>query len=107
MKRKFINFWKGIWNVVKSMANWKGVLSLFIVWLLISGAGLILIGVIFTNKWLIGAGTSIYAFWLAPITPLIPINIALALFVQRFVFRDKSISWKVIKQKFKEIGDKK
>ena len=107
MKRKFINFWKGIWEVIKSMSNWKGVLSLILVWLIISGAGLILIGVIVGNVWLIGVGTSIYAFWLAPLTPLIPINIALALFAQRFIFRDKSISWKVIKQKFKEIGGKK
>jgi len=103
MKRKFINFWKGIWNVIKSMSNWKGVLSLILVWLIISGAGLILIGVIVGNVWLIGVGTSIYAFWLAPLTPLIPINIALALVMQRFIFRDKSVSIENIKQKFKEV----
>ena len=103
MKRKFINFWKGIWNVIKSMSNWKGVLSLILVWLIISGAGLILIGFIVGNVWLIGVGTSIYTFWLAPLTPLIPINIALALFVQRFIFRDKSVSIENIKQKFKEV----
>ncbi len=71
--------------------------------MIISGAGLILIGVIVGNVWLIGVGTSIYAFWLAPLTPLIPINIALALVVQRYVFLDKSISIQSIKNKFKEV----
>lgn len=43
-----------------------------------------------------------YAFWLGPFTPLIPINIGLAMIMQRIIFRDKSVSWKAIKSKFKE-----
>ncbi|MDD4204411.1 MAG: hypothetical protein PHF62_04755 [Acholeplasmataceae bacterium] len=98
----FVRFWKGIWAVVKSMGNWKGVLSLLIVWLLISGSGVALVGFILQNGWLIGLGTTIYGFWLLPATPLIAINIALAMLVQRFVFQDRNVTWQSIKSKFKE-----
>ena len=98
----FVRFWKGIWAVVKSMGNWKGVLSLLIVWLLISGSGVALIGFILQNGWLIGLGTTIYGFWLLPATPLIAINIALAMLVQRFVFQDRNVTWQSIKSKFNE-----
>ena len=102
----WVRFWKGIWAVVKSMGNWKGVLSLLITWLLISGSGVSLLGVIIANAWLIGIGITMYAFWLGPFTPLIPINIGLAMLMQRYVFRDKSVSWKAIKSKFKEAFQK-
>ncbi len=98
----FVRFWKGIWAVVKSMGNWKGVLSLLIVWLLISGSGVALIGFILQNGWLIGLGTTIYGFWLLPATPLIAINIAFAMLVQRFVFQDRNVTWQSIRSKFKE-----
>ena len=99
----FVNFWKGIWAIIKSMGNWRGVLSLFIVWLIISGSGLIILGFIIRNNWLKGIGITMYAFWLGPFTPLIPIMIALAMFIQRFVFLDKNVSWKTIKDKFKMV----
>lgn len=102
----FVRFWKGIWAVVKSMGNWKGVLSLLIVWLLISGSGVALIGFILQNGWLIGLGTTIYGFWLLPATPLIAINIALAMLVQRFVFQDRNVTWQSIRSKFKEAFSK-
>lgn len=95
-------FCKGIWAVVKSMGNWRGVLSLFIVWLIISGSGLIILGFIIRNNWLKGIGITMYAFWLGPFTPLIPINIGLAMLMQRFIFRDKSVSMESIKEKFRE-----
>jgi len=100
--RWFVNFWKGIWAIVKSMGSWKGVTSLIVVWLILSGSGVALIGVILQNAWLIGVGTSIYTFWLLPLTPMIPINIALAMVVQRFIFQDRNVSIKSIKEKFKE-----
>ncbi|MCK9319548.1 hypothetical protein [Methanoculleus sp.] len=100
--RWFVNFWKGIWAIVKSMGSWKGVVSLILVWLIISGSGVALVGFILQNAWLIGVGTSIYTFWLLPLTPMIPINIALAMVVQRFIFQDRNVSIKSIKEKFKE-----
>ena len=91
-----------LFRSVKSMGSWKGVVSLILVWLIISGSGVALIGFILQNAWLIGVGTSIYTFWLLPLTPMIPINIALAMVVQRFIFQDRNVSIKSIKEKFKE-----
>jgi|SRR5690554_282294 len=105
--RYFINFWKGIWAVIKSMGNWRGVLSLLIVWLVVSGAGLVVLGFIFQNNWLKGIGLTIYAFWLGPFTPLIPLIIALAMVVQRFVFLDRNVSYKNVKEKFQIAFSKK
>ena len=88
------------------MGNWKGVLSLLIVWVLISGSGVALVGFILQNGWLIGLGTTIYGFWLLPATPLIAINIGLAMVLQRFVFQDKNVTLKSIKTKFNEAFSK-
>jgi len=98
----FIKFWKGLWHVIKSMGNWKGFVSLILSWLLLSGSGLILLGILITNNRLISLGTTIYAFWLLPATPMILIEVAIAMLMQRFIFRDKNVTWKVIKTKFKE-----
>lgn len=102
----WVRFWKGIWAVVKSMGNWKGVLSLLIVWLVLSGVGLAMVGFIVKNKWLIGIGGSVFAFWTGPFTPLIPLTIAIAMLVQRYIFRDKNVSIKMIREKFKEVKEK-
>lgn len=100
--KKILNFFKGLWLIIKSMGNWKGITSLLIVWLLISGSGVAIIGFIIANNWLLGIGATMYAFWLGPFTPLIPINIALAMLMQRYIFRDKSVSVTSIKEKFNE-----
>lgn len=101
-----INFFKGVWNVVKSMGNWKGILSLFLVWFIISGAGVSVIGIIIKNSYLIGLGGIIYGFWLLPLTPLMLITIILAMLMQKYVFRDKSVSVENIKNKFNEVKEK-
>ena len=99
-------FFKGLWAVIKSMGNWKGVSSLLIVWIILSGVGLAIVGFIVKNKWLIGVGVSIFTFWAGPFTPLIPITIAIAMVVQRYIFRDKNVSIKMIREKFKEVKEK-
>ena len=106
MWSKFIRFLKGLWNVIKSMGNLKGVLALLITWLIISGSGLIILGFIFAIPKLTFIGTSIYAFWLLPLTPLIPINIGIAMLVQKYVFRDKNVSWENIKKQFAKVREK-
>ncbi len=106
MWSKFITFLKGLWNVIKSMGNLKGVLALLITWLIISGSGLIILGFIFAIPKLTFIGTSIYAFWLLPLTPLIPINIGIAMLVQKYVFRDKNVSWENIKKQFAKVKEK-
>lgn len=95
-------FWLGIWVIVKRMGSWQGVLSLVLVWLTLSGAGVSAVGIIFKIPYLIGLGGLIFGFWVAPFTPLIPICIAIAMLFQRYVLRDKSIGWKQIKAQFKE-----
>lgn len=106
MWTKFITFLKGLWNVVKSMGNLKGVLALLITWLIISGSGLIILGFIFAIPKLTFIGTSIYGFWLLPLTPLIPINIGIAMLVQKYVFKDKNVSWENIKKQFAKVREK-
>lgn len=102
----FINFWIGIWKVVKSMSNWKGVVSLFISFLVLSGAGVSVVGIFIGNKYLIGLGATIYGFWLLPLTPLTLLTVAVAMLMQRFIFQDRNVSWKNIKAKFKEAFSK-
>ena len=92
--------------MVKQMGSIKGIFSLLVVWLVFSGAGVALIGVIFKNGYLIGLGGLIFGFWAAPFTPLIPICIAFAMLFQRYVLRDKSVGWTEIKKKFKEAFEK-
>lgn len=104
--KMFKRFLVGIWQVVKGMGNIKGVFSLLVVWLVFSGVGLALVGVIFRNGYLIGVGGLIFSFWAAPFTPLMPICIAVAMLFQRYVLRDKSVGWTQIKKKFKEAFEK-
>lgn len=92
----------GIWVIVKRMGSWQGVLSLVLVWLTLSGAGVSAVGIIFKIPYLVGLGGLIFGFWVAPFTPLIPICIAIAMLFQRYVLRDKSIGWKQIKAQFGE-----
>lgn len=101
------NVWLTIWLLMKKLGSVKGVISFVMVWLIISGSGLIAVGILIQNGWLIGIGTSIYAFWLLPLTPLIPLNLALSLLVQRYVLMDKKISFKQIKKELKNIYSKK
>lgn len=95
-------FLKGLWLVVTSMGNWKGVTSLIIVWLILSGIGIAIVGFIIQNTWLVGVGLGIFAFWAGPGTPLMLVVVAIAMIVQRYIFQDRSVSVANIKAKFKE-----
>ena len=95
-------FLKGLWLVVTSMGNWKGVTSLIIVWLILSGIGVAIVGFIIQNTWLVGVGLGIFAFWAGPGTPLMLVVVAIAMIVQRYIFQDRSVSVANIKAKFKE-----
>ena len=79
----------------------KGIPSILLSWLLISGSGLIGLGFILGNNKLKVIGLTIYAFWLTPI-PLNLFTIAVALAIQRFIFRDKGVSPDMIKNAFKK-----
>ena len=79
----------------------KGIPSILLSWLLISGSGLIGLGFILNNNKLKVIGLTIYAFWLTPI-PLNLFIIAVALAIQRFIFRDKQVSLEMVKTAFKK-----
>lgn len=98
----FINIWIGIFKLMKQMGNWRGLISLLISWLMLSGSGLIILGIILKVKALTTIGIAIYAFWLGPFTPLIPLMIGFALVLQRVVFRDKNVKKDKIIALFKE-----
>lgn len=98
-----VSFFRGMWFIIRTMGNWKGILSLVIVWLAISGSGLVIVGFIFNFRYLIWLGTTIYGLWLMPYVPLIPINIVIALLFQRYVFRDKNVGLSKIKDTLRQI----
>lgn len=98
-----VSFFRGMWFIIRTMGNWKGILSLVIVWLAISGSGLVIVGFIFNFRYLIWLGTTIYGLWLMPCVPLIPINIVIALLFQRYVFRDKNVGLSKIKDTLRQI----
>lgn len=85
----FKSFWKLIWQLLLEMKSIRGIIALIITWLALSGVGLIVIGFVIKNAWLIGVGTAMWLFWLAPFTPLIPITLAVAVFIKRYILRDK------------------
>lgn len=79
----------------------KGIPSILLSWLLISGSGLIGLGFILGNNKLKVIGTALYIFWLGPL-PLNLIIVAIALLLQKYLFRDKNITLDMIKSKFRE-----
>ena len=98
-----IKTFKLIWELLKRMKSPKGIISIITVWLIISGAGLMAIGLIFQIQKLFIIGSMIYGVWLMPATPLMLITLLLGLVFQRVVLRDKTVSWDEIKGLYKEI----
>ena len=96
-----------VWEVVKSMRSIRGLISLFISYMLYHGWAVIffLFGLIVSNGWLIGIGTAVILFWFGPGTPLIPLILITAMFFQRYVLLDAS--YKVnLKEKWIELNRK-
>lgn len=74
------------------MKTWRGVLSLFISFMIFAGWAyvFILIGTLAKNAALITIGTAVALFWFGPFTPLIPLVLLFAFLIQRYIFRDRS-----------------
>ena len=96
-----------VWEVIKTMKTFRGIISLFISYMIYHGWALMffIIGTLTGNAWLIGVGTFVMLFWLGPGTPAIPLILMTALIIQRYVFFDATHQIK-IKDKWKEINDK-
>ena len=110
--KAFIRFWKNffimVFEIVKSMRSIRGLISLCIAYMLYHGWAVLflLIGILSSNAWLIGAGTAVILFWFGPGTPLIPLILITAMFIQRYILLD--VSYKVnLKQKWIELNQKK
>ena len=90
--RFFINLFKLLWETVKTMKTRRGILALFLSLMIFAGWAYIFIGIgiIFNIPSLVAIGSAVALFWLGPFTPLIPIVILVAFFIQRYLFRDRS-----------------
>ncbi len=112
MWHKFIEFWKNffilIWEIIKSMKSVRGLISLFVAYMIFHGWALIffVIGFLSGNAWLLGVGSAVMLFWFGPGTPVIPLIIITALFIQRYILMDQS-NKVAIKDKWKELNKKK
>ncbi len=109
--RKFIIFWKNffimIFEVIKSMRSIRGLFALFIAYMIYHGwaALFFLIGLSTGNAWLIAVGSAVMLFWFGPGTPVIPLILITALFIQRYIFLDQSNKLE-LKQKWIELNQR-
>ncbi len=112
MANKFKLFWKNffimVWEIIKSMKSVRGLISLFIAYMIFHGWALIffVIGLLSGNAWFLGIGSAVMLFWFGPGTPVIPLIIVTALMIQRYILMDKSNKIS-IKQKWIELNKKK
>jgi hypothetical protein len=107
--RRFKLFWETffimVWEVIKTMKTLRGMISLFIAYMIFHGWALLffIIGTLTANAWLLGIGSFVLLFWFGPGTPVIPLILVTALLIQRYVFFDSTNQVK-IKDKWKELN---
>lgn len=108
--RFFINLFKLIIETIITMKTWRGLLSLFLSFMIFAGWAYVFIGIgmIFNSPYLVAVGTAVALFWIGPFTPLIPIVIIVAFLIQRHILRDRSndAALKQAIRNFKERGFK-
>ncbi len=109
--KTFIDFWKKfflmVWEIIKSMNSLRGLIALFISYMIFHGWAVIalLLGSLSGNAYLIGLGTAVILFWFGPGTPVIPVIIITALFIRRYVLFEKKEKLD-LKAKWKELNEK-
>jgi hypothetical protein len=109
--KTFIDFWKKfflmVWEIIKSMNSLRGLIALFISYMIFHGWAVIalLLGSLSGNAYLIGLGTAVILFWFGPGTPVIPLIIITALFIRRYVLFEKKEKLD-LKTKWKELNEK-
>lgn len=96
-----------VWEIIKSMRSVRGLISLFVAYMIFHGWALIffIIGTLSGNAWLLGIGSAVMLFWFGPGTPVIPLIIVTALFIQRYLLMDKSNKIS-IRDKWKSLNEK-
>jgi NADPH2 dehydrogenase len=86
------------------MKSFRGLISLFIAYMIFQGWAVLFI--IFGNAWMKGIGAGVIAFWFGPGTPTIPLILIFALLIQRYVLLDSSNSfhlksrWQILNQTY-------
>ena len=109
--KTFIDFWKKfflmVWEIIKSMNSLRGLIALFISYMIFHGWAVIvlLLGSLSGNAYLIGLGTAVILFWFGPGTPVIPLIIITALFIRRYVLFEKKEKLD-LKAKWRELNEK-
>ena len=109
--KTFIDFWKKffvmVWEIIKSMNSLRGLIALFISYMIFHGWAVIalLLGSLSGNAYLIGLGTAVILFWFGPGTPVIPLIIITALFIRRYVLFEKKEKLD-LKTKWRELNEK-
>jgi hypothetical protein len=91
---------KFIWGIVKRFGTPKGLISLFIAFMIVVGWALI--GLVSGNtQWAI-TGTVVITFWtFFPVSPMWGTIILLTLIFQKYILRDpKALTWADIKAEF-------
>lgn len=102
LKQSLVATWAVLKEVFRQINSWQGWLSYGIVWLILSGAGLLIVGFIIKSHMIKSVATTIIIFWTGPGTPLVPIALATGLTFQRYVLGDKSVNPKKIAVEFKK-----
>ena len=77
-----INFARSFWTV-------RGMIALILTWLIFSGVGVFVVGVVLKSAAIKAVGLTIFIFWAGPFTPLMPIVMGVAKFIQVKILRDK------------------
>ena len=87
----FKRFFRWLWELIKSFNTTKGLISLFISFMIFCGWALVFIGlgIGFRNTKLIAIGSAVIVFWSAPLTPMWPTIIAVAVFIRKFILKEK------------------
>ncbi len=94
--KRFVHFWKTffrmVWEIIKSMKTIRGLIALFISYMLFHGWAVLLLlaGTLFSNPLWIALGSTVILFWLGPGTPIIPLIIVVAFAIKRYLLLDKS-----------------
>ncbi len=106
-----IRFWKvfflTVWEIVKEMRTVRGIIALIFSYIMYHGWAVFFVafGTIVGNAWMIGIGSAVMLFWLGPGTPVIPLIIVTALFIQRYMLFDKKNMVNIV-DKWKELNAK-
>lgn len=89
--RLYKRFWTWLKGLIRSFNTVRGLISLFISFMIFCGWALVFIGlgIAFKNAKLVAIGSSVIMFWSAPLTPMWGTIILVAVFIRKKILKDK------------------